>query len=866
MASLEEIFGEQPKPITEEQPKPVTKEKPSLETIFAESAPEVSIPEAPTKGIPAIKAPTKERPTAYLPSGEPLTATQRRERAKKDVVAHGRPILEMGGLLAGEAAGFAAGLPGVAVGAPAYGAVVGGGLGFAAGKNLADLLEQRLGVQESKSVMQELTELPEELLEGAAYSAAGQTLGPALKMAGAPIVGAATGAAGGAYLDDKNRLRGAALGVPIGALTASLSRRALSQQGLAKKAYAKLISELKGTEVTQAQIDKNIRIAKKLEAKIRKETGTDFKFTQGQLTNDASAITLERRLARTGGGEDLSQSQRELSNTILDEYYANKVVGKAKIKDFPAYVEKLGKNLETASKEAEDAVNTEITRLNRHMDEQAMGKSIHGFLSKGKSLAKKKATALYDKIPNVKLPSTNLNQGIDDLIKAEDDIIEPKTRQMMDLINRRILKDNEPIEIGYQVLRKLRSRIGQNAKAAGSGANPNLEDARQLKLLQDQIDDAMEQVVNVNPKIAQLEREARSFYGKEYVPTFRQGSIADVLQKGIRGEDTKIAMANIAKSFNSLDGIDDFIRAIGNDKNMASQAMKDFYSFDLLNAALNKETMQLTSKKATGWLAKNAGRLKKLGIYDDFANTTKMQKVVDVSAKHQDIFNKSVAGKILESDMDTMITNAFRGSKNFAKTARELRQLVKGDKAAEEGLKKAFAENIMKQSETTVPQLFQPGTTGSELEFAKSLAKITNQIKKYTPALREIYKDEPEKIKALNATWKAYLTLGRTARSPIGGGSDTFELFGKSLDIVAGSTAPGKWYAFKTIRDMFDKFTHQQMDVFLRKAMFDPDYAQTLLSIAKGSTPELRLNQLMTAIAYKPNGEFIAEEITEPIK
>jgi hypothetical protein len=251
-------------------------------------------------------------------------------------------------------------------------------------------------------------------------------------------------------------------------------------------------------------------------------------------------------------------------------------------------------------------------------------------------------------------------------------------------------------------------------------------------------------------------------------------------------------------------------------------------------------------------LAKNEGKLKKLGIYDDFANVNNMQKIADESVKNLDVFNKSIAGKVLEADMDTMITNAFRGSKDFAKTARDLRQLVKGDKAAEEGLKKAFGENIMRQSETTVPQLFQAGESGSEIEFVKSLAKMTNQIKKYTPALREIYKDDPEKLKALNTAWKAYQSLGRTAKSPVGGGSDTFELFGKTMDIVAGSTAPGKWYAFKTVRDMFDRFQQQHIDTFLRKAMFDPDYAQTLLAITKNPVPPARLNQLMTAIAYKP--------------
>lgn len=813
----------------------------------------------------------QERPTSFLPTGEGLTQTQRQERAKKDILEVARPTLEMGGLLAGEAFGFIAGLPVPVPGAAALGAVAGGALGFAAGSNLADILEQKLGAREAKTVMEELRELPEEILTGAAYSAVGQGLGPVLKTVGLPIVAGVVGAGAGAYIDDENRMRGAMIGLSTGVVTTVLLRRSLSQKGLAKKAYDKLISELKGTERTQPQIDKNIRIAKGLEESIKKETGQDFKFTQGQLTNDASTIALERKLAKKGG-EDLSQAQREYANTILDEYYAKKVVGPGQAKAFPEQVAKLKRGLEAATKEAEDAVNTEISRLSRHMDEQAMGKSLYTFLSKGKQAMKSKASTLYNKIPDAKLPSTNLNQGIDDLIKAEDGILEPKTQQMINLVRSKFTKDTPskildvhglPMKGGriggnvrYQVLRKLRSKINRNAQASGSGATPNLEEARQLGMLSKHIDDAMRQVENVSPRVAEAYKKATSFYRDDYIPTFRQGTVADVLQRGARGEDTKIAMANIAKSFNSLDGIDDLARAVGNHRGVAAQAMKDFYAFDLLNAAQNKETMQLSSKAAASWLARNTGKLKKLGVYDDFANLANMQKIAAEYSKYLDTFNKSVAGRVLEADMDTMISNAFRSSKHLAVTARQLMNLTKGDEAARLGLQKAFGENIMRQSETTVPSFFQTGQTPPELEFFKGLAKMTSQIKKYTPALREIYKGEPEKIKALNIVWKAYLTLGRTARSPIGGGSDTFELFGKTLDIVAGSTAPGKWYAFKTIRDIVDRFSTQHVDVFLRKAIFDPDYAQTLANMAKGTVSEAKLNQLMTLISYEIGEEL----------
>jgi len=132
----------------------------------------------------------------------------------------------------------------------------------------------------------------------------------------------------------------------------------------------------------------------------------------------------------------------------------------------------------------------------------------------------------------------------------------------------------------------------------------------------------------------------------------------------------------------------------------------------------------------------------------------------------------------------------------------------------------------------------------------KNLNKITTQIKKYEPALREMYKNNPEKLKALYNTWRAYITLGRTAKV-VGGGAEQLDTAGKAIDLIAGNVAPGKWYPYKVLRDTFNKFTKGQTEVFLRKAIFDPDYAQVLQAMSKGTVPEPRLNQLMTIISYE---------------
>src|SRR4030067_547407 len=134
-------------------------------------------------------------------------------------------------------------------------------------------------------------------------------------------------------------------------------------------------------------------------------------------------------------------------------------------------------------------------RLSRYMDEQTMGRKIIKAASAGKQAMRDKATILYDKIPNLKLETNTLAGSIDDFIRQEDAIIEPRAQQMITLIKRRVLDEGGiPHNIGYQELRKLHSKIGKNYRVANSGVNPNLEDARQLFKLQEFVDDAMKQV------------------------------------------------------------------------------------------------------------------------------------------------------------------------------------------------------------------------------------------------------------------------------------------------------------------------------------------------------------------------------------
>ena len=764
------------------------------------------------------------------------------------------PIVEAAGLISGGMVGLAAGGP--------LGAVAGGGLGYAGAKQVYRVGEEIAGAREPEPVGKQMVrtfapvyQTPEgewkigEVAKGAGYEAAGQVTGAVVK---------------GGYNVGKKAVRkvGAKLGFP------RVTKKGIEEETIER------FQKLKTSAESSTQVKENIEVAKSLEKEI-----PGLKFSYGQLTNDADAIALERALARTGGAT-LSQQQRAIANKSLEDYYATKVSGVGKAEDFVGAIAKEKTGKETIVKTAQEAVDTEVEMLSRHLDEQTIGKRIHTVLSKGQKATRDKATTLYNKIPDVKIQTDTLNKTLDNVLKDYDSVVENSQNIPIQLINRlkkaftvkgktvaspildesgkpimtTIAEQSKPI--GFQQLRKLRSNIIAEIRTAQGSATPNDQYIRRLRMIQEGIEDTIDTLSGDAGQAGQLYREASSFY-KEYAGRFKQGTVADILAKGRRGEETKIGLANIASKFDHLDGIDDFARAVG-DKNIAKDAMRDYYQFDFLNKTRNAEG-EIVTKKAMQWIYKNTGKLKKLGLFEEFKITTLKRYGLEVAEKNLDVFNKSVANKILGADIDDFVRTAFRGSKNYATTAQELLGKVKGNKAAENGLKKAFADNLMKEAENTSPEFFQAmrAETPSEIEFVKSVAKLTNNLKKYSSAIKVIYKDEPQKIKAIHDVWGAYQILARTSKSPLGGGSDTIENMFNIL-VGAGGARAGRFYLIKSIRDAFSKFSERKINDYMRRIMFDPEFAANFTSFKNGVTPERISNfRRLMAVTYSTTGRSI---------
>lgn len=739
-----------------------------------------------------------------------------------------QPIVKTGfegiGLVGGSAIGTPAGIPGQ---------IAGAGLGYAGGKQVTNLLDQFMGVAPRQTTGQQLLEAGKDVGTGAMLEMGGRALGGAISGIGRGIS-------------------------KMGEIAPPIRQKAIQTA-----AGKELLTQ--GTELTGEQIEKNIIIAKELEAKI-----PGLKFTRGQITGDAQAIALERSLIRSGikvprgkfevSGADLNQEQRGFAEKALQDYYNTQLTSKGKISDLTDVLTTKKQGLEAGTKITEQKVNVEVSRLGRIVDEQELSSNILQRLNPAREASKKEASLLYDKIPNVRVGTENLQTTISNIKKEFDPLIE-SPKNFPNRITNGILQkitDEKGIakEIGFQDLRKMRSTILVEKRMALGGANPNPQLARRLG----QIQEAIEETVNTQLKdstgtAGELYRSASSKYA-EFAKKFKQGTIADVLQKGTRGEETRIATSNIASEFFTRDGIDDFIRTMGNDK-LAMNSMRDYARFDMYNKTYNPYKETINTQKAFSWIQKNSAVLDKLGMKKEFVEIAKSGRGLEVAQKELDLFNKSMAARILNADPENIVKAAFGASKNYTASANELLGLAKGNKAAEEGIKKAVAEHIIDSSKVTAEGFF--------IDYRVSVAKLTNQVNKFAPALRVLYKNEPEKLKAIMDVNKAYQIAGRNVASPIGGGSDTMENISNVLAAVTGARA-GQYYLLISVKKAFSRYSDNQVKKYLLRASFDPDYAINLMNMAKassqGNTQKVigRFDNLMSRLTVLGTKEAFEEQ------
>jgi hypothetical protein len=380
-------------------------------------------------------------------------------------------------------------------------------------------------------------------------------------------------------------------------------------------------------------------------------------------------------------------------------------------------------------------------------------------------------------------------------------------------------------------------RVLRDYKATIGGDPPMITDDSQktiLKELKDRVARNMEILSKVSPgqDVAASMKAYNEFASTEYFGRFDVGAVKTATKRGAEAAGTARPIETIPSYFTSESGAQDLIRAIG--KKPASGIMRGHYAYDMLRKATNPEG-QIVSSKLKTWLNNNGMVLEKYGIKKEFTGLLKAQKVADAAKKAAIDFEKSIAGKILKADPEKAIANAIKGN-NSGKAAQELMDMVSGNQAAVEGLRKAFADHIISKVQTTAKDI-AGNPTISNAAFQKILAN-------YEPALKVLFKDRPKQAMALRNMRDAYEIMIRNTKSPAGGGSDTAENVFTALSKAAGLSHTTN--TIERVVKFLGRYSKKKVDELLVRSFFDPEYAQTLINSVKIKTSTSQMKKQLS--------------------
>jgi len=395
--------------------------------------------------------------------------------------------------------------------------------------------------------------------------------------------------------------------------------------------------------------------------------------------------------------------------------------------------------------------------------------------------------------------------------------------------------------------------------------NPKTDPTKLLYLIDGSVStyDDMTKFVNNYNKLQSIDKTAApsykkaSTYYRDYASRFKEGTVADVLAPGARGEETKIPLTKIGKRLTSKEGIRDYIRAAKKNPE-ASKVIDKYMNKSFHDTVYDSVTDTIKPTAAFNWVNKNAEVLNKLGTKDDFYKIAKQIHAKQVTAADVKAFVKpsSLTGKVLQTSTDNLVKNAFSTSKDFGATAVELRDMVKGDPKAIQGLRKALTRHIMDSSK--VP------AEGFIKDFKISYVKLDQQYKKFMPALQVLYKAAPAKLNAVANVHKAFKILNRDVSSLVTKQPTAFDMF--SVLAKLGGTGSLKYPISFAIKKLIQKHSDSQIKKLLLRATLNPDYAMGLEHLvksknsaqAKEATKEI--NNIMSRLTVYAEGRLTGDE------
>lgn len=457
------------------------------------------------------------------------------------------------------------------------------------------------------------------------------------------------------------------------------------------------------------------------------------------------------------------------------------------------------------------------------------------------------------------------------------------------------MKDNYPTAaaLGYEKAAVLGAvdKASQNNFKGMTDAERSIIDGMNRDLKQS---GAERKGVQLDKSPVELIKDANKFYREEYVPKWRDENSpgAKILQSNKAGMD-KVQDAEVMGKF--LESGDKGINSgkmyreiYGED----TEPAHDYAVRDLLDSAFDENKGEWSPSSARGWLKKKSYALKAIGIYDDVAEVVnsipdmaEMKKEIgepsskEKEAAQRDLQNfkarignvsaavgkvdesalpeygevedakrvlkarqeslkaleKSPVGDMVTGDWESTMKNFVSAAKgDYADSVKLVMNTLKGNEAAQDAFKSAFAEHLYSKWLADAQKTM-------DLEQSPTPAKANRALTEFAPALKELYGEEG--FKKVQQAKEILDSMARSQKNTVAG-SET-RLFGNSgryrnmnraISMLAVMRVPGTNWAVGTwLGSKMTSVMQAKFDGVLRRAYFDPAYADKLIDIAKKS-------------------------------
>ena len=504
-----------------------------------------------------------------------------------------------------------------------------------------------------------------------------------------------------------------------------------------------------------------------------------------------------------------------------------------------------------AKSEAVDAARREYDDLVGRLggkQAQDVGDDIYNVSDAARKAEKKVVDKLYDKIPKdtkvdvgpIENAIREIQKDVDVFPKSEikelEGLIE-KTQSVSQKVKSPLLpgsSESDQKQILFNELKQWRTKLSNKIRGIYEGTSEDKYiKARQYEKLNDAAKESMEQLSGTKDSATKKAYDEATQAFIKYKEKYRVGSVEEIMRPGKSGNGRKIGASNVPAKFNNPDQADNLINAVGKDN--ASGMMDQYYAFEYASRAQGSE------QSLSSWVMKNGPALKKYGLYDKYANLAKKKGAIDVAADELKNYEKAVAKKYLGADpgkqMDAMFGSGPKAGSDVGLKMKELLNAdgIRGNAPAINGIKTEFKDYLLRLAESN------SAVSMRDKNPTHHVATLKKVLDSRRGALNVLYKDEPEKIKALYDYLDLSEILERNTFVSGSKGSTTAEKFESYADVATRggqfiAVSAGRLWVVNTgiklVRSALNlpaNLRAEAMDRFYTRLAVDPDAAKLVM-------------------------------------